>query len=357
MNPINNFVWPEYKTDKERIKAISRKYKNVNICEAFEQEYGIKSLVTEMVINRSNLVPVEPKIGDIIDVSIVSIDKSKVVFDTLNLKNEMVSKVNLYKYDFFKQFVPSGPIKVLVSSIDKHKVVVDPITPLIDGWMNEYIGHKELCKIIGNPKTVKVKNLRLTKGGFLGEVSIKSVEDFIHEDYDVPAFIPGSQIVLNIAENFEDYVGKDVDAFVVNYMKNPVTKDFSLICSSKEYYKFLGECCLIEIFNAWCEENDYWKKIEETEFNGKVTGITSPMSKKCGIFVEIPELNITGLVSAKPQELSNYKPHMDIKVKIKGFDEETFFNQTMKQIQHVEPYVIEDGVLMKCNLKPILSLA
>lgn len=356
MNSINSFVWPEYKTDKERIKALSRKYKNVSINEAFEQEYGIKSLVTEMVIERSNLVPVEPRVGDIIDVSIVSIDKSKVVFDTLNLKNEMVSKVNLYKYDFFKQFTPNGPVKVLVSSVDKHKVVVDPITPLIEDWMNEYIGHKELCKIIGKPKTVKVKNLRLTRGGFLGEVSIKSVENFIHEDYDVPAFIPGSQIVLNIAENFEDYVGKDVDAFVVNYLKNPVTNDFSLICSSKEYYKFLGECNMIEIFNAWCEENDYWKQIESTEFDGKVTGIINS-SKKCGIFVEIPELNITGLVSAKPYELVNFKPHTDIKVKIKGFDEETFFNQTMRQVQHVEPYIIENGVLMKCNLKPILTLA
>ena len=349
-----DFVWPEYKSDRERIKAISKKYKDLTITEAFESEYAFKSLLTNDIISKSNSAPIEPQIGDIMDVSIISIDKNKVLFDTLNLKTEMISKVNLYKYDFFKKFTPKGSIKVMVSSIDKRKIAVDPITPLMEQWMHEYIGNKDLCKIIGAPKTVKVKNLRLTKGGFLGDVSIKHVADFIHEDYDVPAFIPGSQIVLNIAEDFESFIGKDVDAFAINYIKS--ADNLSLICSSKEYYKFLGECNMVKIFNAWCEDNEYWKTIDSKAFDGKVTGIINS-SKKCGVFVEIPELYITGLVTMKPEELVGYKPHSDISVKIKGFDEETYYNQTMQQMQHIEPYVITDGVLMKCNLKPVLELA
>lgn len=350
MNSLENFVWPEYKTDKERIKAVSQKYRGVSITEAFEQEYKFK---THANAEKANATPLEPNVGDIINVLISSIDKNRVIFD-VNLKTEMVSKVNLYKYNFFKQFTPTTAVPVMVNSIDKQKIVVDPIKPLMERWMNEYIRNKDLCKVIGAPKLVKVKNLQLTNGGFLGKVSIKHVEDFIHEDYDVPAFIPGSQIVLNIAENFESYVGKDVYAFVINYIKNG--ENISLICSAKEYYKFLGDCNLIEIFNAWCEENAEWKRIDETEFDGIVTGPLHS-SKKCGIFVEIPELNVTGFVTLKPDELVNYKRFSKIKVKIKGFDEETYYNQTMKQIQHIEPYIIEDGVLVKCNLKPILGLA
>lgn len=354
-NELANFVWPEYKTDKERIKMLSKKYKNVGIAEAFAQEYNhpLPQLINP---DKIDLTPFEPRIGDVFEVSILSIEKNRVVFDTLNMKNELVSKVNLYKYDFFKKFVPSHPVKVMVTATDKRKITVDPISPLFDNWLCEYVGGRDVQKCIAAPKTVRVKNLKLTKGGFMGEVSVNSIVDFVHEDYTIPVFIPGSQIVLNIAENFDDFIGKEVDAFVVNYIKNPITSEISLICSSKEYYKFLGECNMIEIFNAWCEENEDWKNVSETAFDGKVTGIINS-SKKCGVFVEIPELNITGLVNVKPDELVNYKPYSNIKVKIKGFDEETYYNQTMKQIQHVEPYIINNGVLEKCNLKPILDFA
>lgn len=352
------FVWPEFKTDRERIKAFSQKYRNMSIDEAFADAYGTQNTIKydDRTNKRINTTPFEPRVGDLFDVSILSINKNNIVFDTLNLKTEIVSKVNLYKYDFFKKFVPTEPIKVMVSAIDKRKITVDPIVPLFDEWMCEYIGARETHKNILKPKIVKVKNLRLTRGGFMGDVSIKNVVDFIHEDYTVPAFIPGSQIVLNIAKNFEDYVGLDVDAFVINYMKNPITSEISLICSPKEYYKFLGDCNMIDMFNNWCEGNDYWNTVKESTFAGKVTGIINS-SKKCGVFVEIPDLNITGLVTVTPDELVNYKPHTDINVKITGFDEETYYNPIVKQVQHVEPYIIEDNVLVKCNLKPVLSLA
>lgn len=352
----DSFVWPEYKTDRERIRAISRKYKNYSVVDAFAEEYGIKpTLSQELRDVLDNFIPIEPKIGDLLEVVISDITKNKVVFDNINLKNELVSKVNLYKYEKFREFIPKYPVKVMVTGVDKRRVTVDPLMPLLDSWMNEYIGGKDKQKVIGNPQIVKVKNLRLTKGGFMGDAVINKVSKFIGEDFTVPAFIPGSQIVLNIAENFESFIGKDVDAFVVNYLTGP-DNNISLICSSKEYFRFLGECNMIKIFNAWCEENEYWKMVEATAYEGKVTGIINS-SKKCGVFVEIPSLNITGLISMKPEELVNYKPHTDIMVKISGFDEETFFNQAFKQTQHVEPYIIKDGVLEKCNLKPILTLA
>lgn len=351
------FIWPEYKTERERIRAISKKYKNVSITEAFEQEYKFKSNVTDEVKEViDTFIPIEPKVGDVIDVRIADITKNKVVFDNINLKNDLLSKVNLYKYERFRNFIPKHPIKALVTNIQFHKIFVDPIAPMLDEWLCEYVGQKEFQKTIGNPKLAKVKNLRLTKGGFLGDVVVDNISSFIGEEYTISAFIPGSQIVLNIAEDFESFIGKDVDVFVVNYLKNPITSEISVICSVKEYYKFLGECNMIDMFNSWCDGTEYWKTIENTVFDGKVTGIINS-SKKCGIFVEIPSMNITGLVNAKPEELVNYKPHSDIKIKISGFDEETYYNQSVNQLQHVEPYIINDGVLTKCNLKPILVIA
>lgn len=347
-----NFVWPEYKNDKERIKFLSRKYKDVSICEAFASEYKIS---IQPLHEQVDITPTEPRIGDVLNVHIASVDKNRVVFDTMNLKNELISKVNLYKYSIFRSFIPTDYVKVLVTNIDKQRIYVDPIAPLVDSWMSRHIGDKLYQKQIKNPRPVRVKNLQLTNGGFLGEAVISDVSNFLHEEYTVPAFIPGSQIVLNIAENFEAYNGKEVDAFVVNYMKKP-NGDISVVCSVKEYLKFQGECTMMEMFNSWCDGTDYWKMVEKTTYQGKVTGIINS-AKKCGIFVEIPGLKITGLVSAKPEELVNYKPHSDVMVKIKGFDEETYFNQTMKQIQHVEPYIIKNGSLEKCNLKPILVLA
>jgi hypothetical protein len=46
-----------------------------------------------------------------------------------------------------------------------------------------------------------------------------------------------------------------------------------------------------------------------------------------------------------------------VKVKITGFDEEKKWNSITKQMEHVEPYVIEDGCLVRCNLKPVLTFA
>ena len=158
-NSLANFVWPEYKNDKERIKFFSRKYKDVGICEAFASEYNLKVNLPEQSSIRAELVPIEPVVGDVMDLMITSIDKNKVTFDAINLKKEVSSKVNLYRYDFFKQFVPKQPVKVMVTEVDKNKIMVDPITPLIDGWLCNYSGNKLYQKNINEPKPVIVKNL------------------------------------------------------------------------------------------------------------------------------------------------------------------------------------------------------
>jgi hypothetical protein len=55
--------------------------------------------------------------------------------------------------------------------------------------------------------------------------------------------------------------------------------------------------------------------------------------------------------------LVNYKTDSIVNVKITGFDEEMKYNAITKQLEHVDPYVIEDGCLVRCNIKPVLTFA
>ena len=359
VEPLADFYWPEYNSDSKRIKVLSKMYKDMSITEAFAEYYNLTIKSMPDIVNQ---VPRDLKVGDIISTKIKAVEKGKVLFDTGNIKANIQSGVNLYRYEKLRHYLPLDEIKAVVTRVDKDKVVIDPLTPMIEDWLSPILKDTTIQKVIPNLKTgarmkpIRVKDLQLTRGGFMGKAVIPSVSEFVGEDYVMDAFIPGSQIVLNITDNFEQFNGKSVEAFVMNYMNKPGGREMSLICSAKEVIKFRGEINLIKLFNSWCEDGEIWKSVSDMSFEGKVTGVINS-AKKCGVFIEIPELEITGMVATKPEELVNYKPHMSVPVKITGFDEETYFDYATQQVQHVLPYEIEDGVLKKCNLKPILQFA
>lgn len=349
------FVWPEFNSDKERIKAYSKRFKDVSISEAFENVYNVKfSNVKDSV----NFTPSEIKVGDELMLNVLSISKNHVEFDVANYKAQILSSVNLHRYDRFKHNLPTEPIKVLVMDVNKDRVTVDPLAPVVNDYLNPILRNKNIQKVIGNPKSVRVKNLQLTKGGFTGKAILPTVSKFVGEEYTVDVFIPGSQIVLNITDDFEQFIGKEIDVFIINYMSKPGSNSLSLIASAKELIKFRGECKLIEMFNAYCDESDKWKEFESTIYNGRITGvINDQISKKCGVFVEVPSLDTTGLVPVEPEELHKYKADMKVEVKLTAFDEKKKYNAITKQMEHVEPYIIEDGCLVRCNIKPVLTFA
>lgn len=350
-----DYEWPKFKTDRERIKFMSNYYKNVSIVEAFENEYNFKSNVD--VNNIVNDTPQELHVGQIVPMKISSVSKNGVKFDNVAFKQNVMSGVNLYKYEKFRHFLPVDPINVKVTSVQKDRVMVDPLTPMLDDWMNNILNDTNIQKNLKQPQTIKVKNLKLTRGGFMGKAVIPNVSKFVGDEYTIDAFIPGSQIVLNIENDFEKWNGKTVDAFVTNYMNKPNDpSQMSLICSAKEYLKFLGDINIISMFNNWCEDNEQWKAISQQRYTGKVTGIINS-SKKCGVFVEIAELSLTGMVPMKPEDLVNYKPQDSIDVMIDRFDEDTYYDPISQQVRHNHPYVIENDILKEVNVKLILKLA
>ena len=345
--PGDKFQWPEFASDSERIKIYSARFKNKSVTEAFQEVYGVDLTGAS---EKANETPREYKVGDVIKTRLDNVAKDSVTFADVNYKGTVLCSANLYKYRKLRGGSPEA-INAVVTDVKKDRITLDPIKPMTEEWINNTVASPVLQNVLGDPRTIKVRNLQLTAGGFTGKAVIPSTSGFVGEEYTVDAFIPGSQIVLNITDDFEQFIGKDVDAFVLNYIQKG--DGMSLICSVKAYLTFLGHERLIEMFNRWCEDSPKWEKYSKAVHGGVVTGVINS-SKKCGVFVEVPDLNITGMVKVAPEELVNYKPGLDVAVRLSSFDEETFYNKEVGQVQHVDPYIIEDGVLMKCNLKPIL---
>lgn len=342
------FDWPEFMKESQRIKAYSKRFANTDINEIF----GVK---TKLTCN-SNETPIELNAGDIINLKIRSITKDGVTFETRNTKQVVLSNINLYKYEKFRKFLPSYELKAEVIKANREIVYVDIFKPMIDEWLKDILKDPDIQRNVRNDKSIKVKNLHLTHGGFIGQAVVPSISEFVGQDYMIEAFVPGSQIVLNIEENFEKWEGKTIDVFVSNYIDKPGTKNQkSLICSRKDLLRFIGDQNIIKIFDNYCRSGEEWSNASTKQYEGVVTGIINS-SKKCGVFVELPELNITGMAEVKPDELVNYKPQDKIIVSIKDFEENLYFDQTSQQMKHDLPYVIENDILKSCDIKPILKM-
>ncbi len=356
-----NTEWPEYNTDRERIKANNKKYRNVPINKMFEDAYDIKIDLNEECIERINHTPESARVGNTLNVTVQSITKNGTILDCTNLKQTLSSSVNLYKYDLFKKYVPQGVIRAKVVKVDNNRVTADPISPLFDEWINPITNNPKTQYNTAEKKTTKVKNLKLTYDkmgkprGFIGQAVIPTVSDFVGEEYTIDAFIPGSQIVLNIETDFHQWEGKEVDTFISSY--NPQKSNpgqMSLICSAKDYLKFQGDLNLIELFKKWCDADSEWDKISHTPMTGVVTGVLSS-AKKQGVFVEIPELKITGMVPMPTSKLVDYHPGDEVDVYLKGIEENLVYDDQMDQTIHELPYVMNGDVLEQCSLKPVLT--
>ena len=353
---IRNFEWPEFASDRERIKRNSIRYAGLDWSEVFSQHYGIKlHKVKESEGAYSDVRP-----GDIIELRLVEVNKKVAIFENGMFKENIVSAVNLFQYERFKtgKWRKNMNVRCKVTDKEQDKITVDPIAPLFDEWIADKMSTLKAQYHLHEDRYTEVRNLRLiNKAGYEGDVRVDPVSDFCGQDVCIKAFIPGSQIVLNIEREFERWEGHTVRAFITNYInrKDSGADRISLICSAKEYLKFLGDKNKIDIFEKYCLNDNAWKTIKETARYGIVTGIINS-SKKQGVFVEVPELCITGLIEMESKKLVNYHPGDEIGVKIAKIDEPMYYNESVDQMQHSQPFVIENDVLKRCKLRFVFEL-
>lgn len=340
--------WPEFKTEKERIRAYSKRYANMSISEAM---CGIK----EETINIPQL-PVTPVVNGIYKARITK-HGDYVSVHGLSAKEQVICRNNLKRYTNME--MTDHEIDVKVVAIDKLRqtITIDVLQPLFENWINSIMEDKTIQYNVKAPKIVSVSNLRLGNGGFIGKAEIPAISEFIGEPYYVDAFIPGSQIVLNIESDFNRWNGATVDTFVAGYTTRPDSvNQMSLICSRKALLNFSGNLTKIELYGDYCTQGKKWKAFTKSSFVGTVTGVINS-SKKCGVFVELPLFNITGMINMEPERLVEFKAGDEVSVRITDFEQMLEYDPSTGNMVHQEPYKIENGCLKSCILKPVLELA
>lgn len=340
--------WPEFKTEKERIRAYSKRYANTPISEAM---CGIK----EETINIPQL-PVTPVVNGIYKARITK-HGDYVSVHGLSAKEQVICRNNLKRYTNME--MTDREIDVKVVAIDKLRqtITIDVLQPLFENWINSIMEDKTIQYNVKAPKIVSVSNLRLGNGGFIGKAEIQAISEFIGEPYYVDAFIPGSQIVLNIENDFNRWNGATVDTFVAGYTTRPDSvNQMSLICSRKALLNFSGNLTKIELYGDYCSQGKKWKAFTKSSFVGTVTGVINS-SKKCGVFVELPLFNITGMINMEPDRLVEFKAGDEVSVRITDFEQMLEYDPSTGNMVHQEPYKIENGCLKSCILKPVLELA
>ena len=340
--------WPEFNTDRERIRQNTKRYANTSITEAM---CGVK----EETIKTPEL-PVTPEVGKLFKVKLTKHGET-VIIDNLSTKETVICRNNLKRYT--NMYVTEEDVYAKVVSVDKtrHSITIDVLQPIIDEWIKGILADKSVQYDIHKPMVTTVSNLQLCNGGFIGKAEVPVLSAFVGEPYYVDAFIPGSQIVLNIENDFTKWNGQTVDTFVAGYTTKPGSQNqMSLICSRKALLNYSGNLAKIDMYKGYCEDSKEWKRITKSTFAGVITGVINS-SKKCGVFVEIPMFNITGMINVSPAQLVNYKTGEDIQVKITDFEQMVEYNPMLGQKTHLQPYVIENDRLKSCILKPVLELA
>lgn len=342
-----------YHNERERIKFNTAKYSDISIREAFEQNYGVS------IKTLAEFAPVaKVDINDFVELRVLNVTKDGVELDSTNLKMDVQFVNDLYRLPKFNE-QKNFPINLIAKVLNKkgNTIYVDPLASAYDTFIANYneAGIKAQYNI-KSPQTVTVRNLRLMRGGYIGNLVVPELSDVAGKDMTVECFIPGSQIVQNIEKDFDKWVGKSVEAFVTTIFDRKDLKkqdDVQIVCSRKSYLKHIGNINIIEMFKAYCEQNDKWRKITATTYKGTVTGVINT-AKKCGVFVEIPQLSITTLINKPATELVNYKSGEEYDVKFTSFEEPTYENE-FGQIAHNAPYVVTNDVIEEVSVKPILE--
>lgn len=342
-----------FKNDRERIKHYKHAFAHLTIAEAFAATYGD---ITVTDPEMGNNLPTSIKIGDIIPLKITSISKKGgVVFNSGSYKENFITRNNLAHYSKFADYLPLKEIRAKVIETTPKHTIVDVFTPLIEEFILPRATQPWTQNEVQNAKPIIVKNLKLVRGGYLGQAVIPTISDFVGEEFTVDAFIPGSQITLNTVEDFEQFNDAAVEAFIISYAPKPNGRGMSLVCSRKNFLRHQGNLELMKIYNMWCDAGNEWKEFSQRVFRGTVTGVLNS-TKKCGAFVELPELNITGMIPLEADQLVNYKAGQEIEVLFANLDEEMTYNDAVDQMQHIPPFELENGAIKKVNIRPIFEL-
>lgn len=341
--------FPYFKNDVERIKYMKKAYANMSIAESFEYFYDV-SVNNGVKSNKSinNIQTIE--LGKIYSGVVKSFDKNGIQFNVPGVKDEVISKENFSDCaESINSYLLQNNNKLLfeVREHKNNRYIVNVINAYYKRWVNK------INKAIQHEQAINVHIDSLVKGGYICHTNITPLCQLTGKTYTHSVFIPGSHIVLNIEHDFEKWIGQDVTIVPQKFVefrydvKTGLTEN-SLVGSRKKVLQIIGMNNIYEIYNKWTlAKNDERVKYISDSFDGTVTGVINS-NNKTGIFVELNNKFITGLLPIDVLDLLDYKPGDSIKVKITEFETQ----------EGKEPFVFNKrGNLIKSNVRPVFELA
>lgn len=345
-------VFSGFKNDKERIKYMSREYRKYSIVEAFSlfynQNFG-EELTNDKNINNVTLL----EVGKFYTGYVKNFtDGGNIVFEIPGIKEEIVSQDNFNScMEHLQNYLLNHNNKLLfeVRELRRNKFIVSVINAYYRHWQDI------INKAIVAENGIKVHIDELVKGGYICHTDITPLCQLTGKNYTHSVFIPGSHIVLNIERDFEKWIGEDVIIVpqkFVEFRKDLSTGliENSLVGSRKRVLQIYGMKNMYDIYTDYkmkekIIEKDANVTVTYPEFEGTVTGIINS-NKKTGIFIELDDKYITGLMPIDSSDLLNFCPGDSVKVRIKEFEVQ----------EGKEPFEFKKKTLKKCNVRPVFEL-
>lgn len=349
-NLLDVFESP-YVNDAKRIKAISKDYNKVGIAKAFSLYYGI-TLSNEIKQNRqvNNVSVLE--IGKIYTGSVKSIENGTIEISYAGCKEDIVCKESFAScVDSVTNYLLNHDNKIMFEVREKKKdnYYVSVINAYYKSWLSM------INKAIEHEDCIEVHLNELVKGGYTGTTPITPLVQLTGKDYVSSIFVPGSHIVLNIEHNFEQWVGENiyiVPQKFVEFKKDVKTGliENCLVGSRKRRLQIIGMQNLYEMYTD--TENaiklaqlSNKTEIEKPVYEGIVTGVINS-KEKTGVFVEVTEKFITGLLPVDSYDLLDYKPGDPVNVYIKEFEVQ----------KGRDPFTLnKNGQVLRCNVRPVFA--
>ena len=313
-------MFSKYTDDRERLKYMHDNYKNMSIVDAFNAFYNIDdNTSTSKEVN--SVITIE--LGKCYWGTVESIDKNGIKFTIPGVKDQIVSKENFEDCISSVQAYlaqHSNQLRFEVRSKRNGVYYVSVINAYYKLW------YEMIEKSMKHSEPIDVHIDSLTKGGYLCHTEITPLNQLTGKNYTSSVFIPGSNIVLNIERDFTRWIDHNVSIIPQKFVKFRQVGDSeetSLVGSRKAYLQQLGMKYLYDIYN---QEQNVMKLASEMNvtyekpvFEGTVTGIINS-NNKTGIFVELNDKYITGLMPIDASELLDYKPGDQINVIVKEFE-------------------------------------
>lgn len=312
-NTKKTFVdFDEFSNDRDRIKYASEAYRNMDLYTAFSEYYNIPLNTPKDNINIINI-----EIGRCYWGTVTEFNKNGIRIVIPGVKEEIVSKENFNDCSTaVRTYLTKHDNKIFFEVREKRHNIY--YVSIVEAYYK--LWHEAIVNKIKSNRSIDVHIDSLTKGGYLCHTPIEQLNDLTGKYYTSSVFIPGSNIVLNIEKNFERWVGEDVQIIPQKFVKfRQVGQNIetSLIGSRKMLLQQIGVTNLHEIYNT--EMLIRSTGSAPLKYVGTVTGIINS-NKKTGIFVELEDKYITGLMPIDASELLNYRPGDKIWVKIKEFE-------------------------------------